>query len=133
MSKYVDVLTITLKDGTEKKYIGDGFSSYSVTGNLFIVIKDKKWIGIYNVDSVVKVECGQVLVADQTKNENISLSACEDCENDCRSSNYMCEAFVLRQTEQSGKVRELVIPPKCIDDLDDFDRNEELYNERGDN
>ena len=51
-----DWLIIQLKDGMNAKYSPDEYTDYYYDKKAFIVIKDKRWIGIYNWNIVDYVE-----------------------------------------------------------------------------
>ena len=49
-------IEIIFKNGEEAHYTPDEFTSYQyVDGGYFVVIRDKQWIGIYNMDAIVYV------------------------------------------------------------------------------
>lgn len=47
-----DLLQISLKRGEIINYQRDSFTDYMVKGELFVVIRDTQWIGIYNMDCI---------------------------------------------------------------------------------
>lgn len=50
-------LRIVFKDGNEKKYKSKEFTDYWYDGNVFVVIRKKQWVGVYNMDCIAAVEC----------------------------------------------------------------------------
>ena len=51
-NKENDILQISLKRGETITYSGSSFTDYMVRGNLFVVINECQWIGIYNMDCI---------------------------------------------------------------------------------
>lgn len=49
------MIKITLKNGDTCIWKSGEFTDYKYDGKCFIVIKDKEWIGLYNIDSIVSV------------------------------------------------------------------------------
>lgn len=50
------MLEITLKNGDQYRWAKGTYTDYRCDGNSFIVIRDKEWIGIYNMDCIAVVE-----------------------------------------------------------------------------
>ncbi len=50
------MLKIVFKNGETKKYKPDEFTDYYYDRKVFVVLKKKQWIGIYNIDCVASVE-----------------------------------------------------------------------------
>ncbi len=49
------MIKITFKNGdTAEWYIGQ-YTDYKYDGKCFIVIKDKQWVGIYNIDHIISI------------------------------------------------------------------------------
>lgn len=49
------MIKITLKNGDTCIWKSGEFTDYKYDGKCFIVIKDKEWIGLYNIDGIVSV------------------------------------------------------------------------------
>lgn len=49
-------ITIDFKNGEICHYRPDEYTDYQYDGKCFIVIRDKQWIGIYNLDEVRYIE-----------------------------------------------------------------------------
>lgn len=49
------MIEITLKNGLYDTWKQDQYTDYIYDGKCFIIIKENKWIGIYNLDSVVRI------------------------------------------------------------------------------
>lgn len=49
------MIKITLKNSQEIVWKKDEFDNYIYDGRFFIVIKGCRWIGFYNLDSVISV------------------------------------------------------------------------------
>lgn len=47
-----DLLQISMKRGDIITYKGSSFTDYMIRDNLFVVINDSQWIGMYNMDCV---------------------------------------------------------------------------------
>lgn len=54
-----DWLIIKFRDGEVAKYPPYEFTDYYYDKICFVVIKDKRWIGIYNIDEIKYVEVVQ--------------------------------------------------------------------------
>ena len=52
-------LIISFKDGEYAKYKPDEYTDYYYDKICFVVIKDRRWIGIYNIDEIKYVEVVQ--------------------------------------------------------------------------
>ena len=52
------MLRIVFKNGEVLTYDEGAFTDYSYDSKCFIVIRDKQWIGIYNMDCVSCVQFG---------------------------------------------------------------------------
>lgn len=50
------MIKITFVDDSYRIYERFEYTTYSLNNGSFIVIRDKKWIGIYNMDNIKKVE-----------------------------------------------------------------------------
>ena len=50
------MLKIVFKDGNIKKYKPKEYTDYYYDKKVFVVIKKKQWIGIYNIDCIATVE-----------------------------------------------------------------------------
>lgn len=50
------MLRIVFKDGSVRKYKKKQFTDYYYDKKVFVVIKKKQWIGIYNIDAIATVE-----------------------------------------------------------------------------
>ena len=49
------MIKITLKNGCVCKWKRKEYTDYKYDGRCFIVIRDKRWVGIYNLDSIISV------------------------------------------------------------------------------
>lgn len=49
-------LIISFKDGEYAKYKPDEYTDYYYDKVCFVVIRDKQWIGIYNIDEIKWIE-----------------------------------------------------------------------------
>ena len=54
------MIEIIFRNGEIKQYKPDEYTEYRLCGRLFVVIYEKQWIGIYNLDDIVSVEIGTV-------------------------------------------------------------------------
>lgn len=50
------MLRIVFKDDEIKEYEENEYTDYHYDGKVFVVINDKQWIGIYNIDVIAAVE-----------------------------------------------------------------------------
>ena len=50
------MLRIVFKDGSIRKYKKKEFTDYYYDRKVFVVIKKKQWVGIYNIDAIATVE-----------------------------------------------------------------------------
>ncbi len=50
------MLEITFKNGNTVTYKAESFTDYSYLGEVFVVIKDDKWIGFYSMDMIAFIE-----------------------------------------------------------------------------
>ena len=50
------MLKIVFKNGEVKKYKKKEFTDYYYDSKMFVVIKKKQWIGMYNIDCIACVE-----------------------------------------------------------------------------
>ena len=57
MNKWI---TIVFKNGEICHYSPSEYTDYQYDGKYFIVIRDKQWIGFYNLDEIRYVEIGTV-------------------------------------------------------------------------
>lgn len=48
-------LRIVLKNGSLAKWKPSHYTDYKYDGKCFIVIKGEKWVGIYNMDSIISI------------------------------------------------------------------------------
>lgn len=49
-------LVIKFKDGEIAKYLPNEYTDYYYDKVCFVVIRDKQWIGIYNIDEIKWIE-----------------------------------------------------------------------------
>lgn len=49
------MIKITLKNGCVYRWKRKEYTDYKYDGRCFIVIRDKRWVGIYNLDSIISV------------------------------------------------------------------------------
>ena len=70
------MISIVFRNGEVCHYYKDEYTDYKYDGKYFIVIKDKQWIGFYNLDCV---ECIEVELP-QT-----------DCDHRCVQTEIGCE------------------------------------------
>lgn len=63
MNKWI---TIDFKNGEICHYRPDEYTDYQYDGEYFIVIKDKQWIGFYNLDVIRYIEIGTVEDAEKS-------------------------------------------------------------------
>lgn len=54
------MIEIVFRNGEVAHYKPDEYTEYRLCGRLFVVIYEKQWIGIYNLDDIVSVEIGTV-------------------------------------------------------------------------
>ncbi len=54
-----DVIEIVFKSGDMVHYQPEEYTDYRYDGKYFIVIRDKQWIGFYNLDCVEYIEVGK--------------------------------------------------------------------------
>lgn len=59
-------ITIDFKNGEICHYKPDEYTDYYYDKKYFIVIKDKQWIGLYNLDEIRYVEIGTVEDAEKS-------------------------------------------------------------------
>lgn len=50
------MLRIVFKDSEVKEYKENEYTDYTYDGKVFVVINNKQWIGIYNMDAVATIE-----------------------------------------------------------------------------
>lgn len=50
-----NMIKIVFKNGNYEKWTGKNFTDYKYDGKCFIVMKDTKWVGIYNIDSIISI------------------------------------------------------------------------------
>ncbi len=60
-------ITINFKSGEIRHYKPDEYTDYYYDKGYFIVIKDKQWIGFYNLDEIRYVEISTVEEAEGKK------------------------------------------------------------------
>ena len=58
-------ITIVFKDRGTCHYRPDEYTDYRYDGKYFIVIKDKQWIGFYNLDSTMCIEIASIKEAEK--------------------------------------------------------------------
>lgn len=63
MNKWI---TIDFKNGEICHYSPSEYTDYQYDGKYFIVIKDKQWIGFYNLDVIRYIEIGTVEDAEKS-------------------------------------------------------------------
>lgn len=54
------MLTIEFKDGNFKSYSEDDFTDYEYRKEVFVVMKNVQWIGIYSMDCIRAIEYKEV-------------------------------------------------------------------------
>lgn len=54
-----NIITIVFKNGDMVHYLPEEYTDYRYDGKYFIVIRDKQWIGFYNLDCVEYIEVGR--------------------------------------------------------------------------
>jgi len=52
------MIEIVFRNGDMAHYKPDEYTDYRYDGKYFIVIRDKQWIGFYNLDCVEYIEVG---------------------------------------------------------------------------
>ena len=62
-------ITIGFKNGEICHYPPDEYTDYQYDGKCFIVIRDKQWIGIYNLDEVRYIEVSTKEEAERSNRE----------------------------------------------------------------
>ena len=50
------MLEITFKDGSSRQYTDKSYTDYDYLKDIFVVIRDTQWIGIYSMSEVRSVE-----------------------------------------------------------------------------
>lgn len=50
------MIEIVFRNGNMSHYEPDDYTDYKYDGKYFIVIRDKQWIGFYNLDAVECIE-----------------------------------------------------------------------------
>ena len=63
MNKWI---TIDFKNGEICHYSPSEYTDYQYDGKYFIVIKDKQWIGFYNLDVIRYIEIGTIEDAEKS-------------------------------------------------------------------
>lgn len=53
--KNKDRLVIQFKDGREDTWKSEGYTDYYYDGKFFIIIRNKQWVGMYNLDTIEKI------------------------------------------------------------------------------
>jgi len=53
--KNKDRLVIQFKDGREDTWKSKGYTDYYYDGKFFIIIRNKQWVGMYNLDTIEKI------------------------------------------------------------------------------
>lgn len=66
MNKWI---TIDFKNGEICHYSPSEYTDYNYDGKYFIVIKDKQWIGFYNLDVIRYIEIGTVEDAERSNKD----------------------------------------------------------------
>jgi len=54
-----DVIEIVFRNGNMTHYSPNEYTDYKYDGKYFIVIREKQWIGFYNLDCVEYIEVGK--------------------------------------------------------------------------
>ena len=54
-----DGIEIVFRNGDMVHYAPEEYTDYKYDGKYFIVIRDKQWIGFYNLDCVEYIEVGK--------------------------------------------------------------------------
>lgn len=49
------MIKIIFKNGSVAKWRKKEFTDYKYDGKCFIIIKDERWVGIYNMDAVISI------------------------------------------------------------------------------
>jgi len=49
------MIKIIFTNGQECRWKGEQYTDYKYDGKCFIVINEKKWVGIYNIDSIISI------------------------------------------------------------------------------
>ena len=62
-------ITIVFKNGEICHWKPEEYTDYRYDGKYFIVIKDKQWIGFYNLDSLIYIEVESVEDAEKGNKE----------------------------------------------------------------
>jgi len=62
-------ITIDFKNGEVCHYSPSEYTDYQYDGKYFIVIKDKQWIGFYNLDVIRYIEIGTVEDAERSNKD----------------------------------------------------------------
>lgn len=52
------MIEIVMRNGEMAHYKPDEYTDYKYDGKYFIVIRDKKWIGFFNLDCVLYISVG---------------------------------------------------------------------------
>ena len=63
-------ITIDFKNGEYCHYKPSEYTDYQYDGKYFIVIRDKQWIGLYNLDEIRYVEIGTIEEAEGSTNSH---------------------------------------------------------------
>lgn len=66
-------ITIVFKSGEVCNYPPAEYTDYNYDGKYFIVIKDKQWIGLYNLDEIRYVEIGTIEKVEKSNSGYIFL------------------------------------------------------------
>lgn len=51
------MLEITFKDGSSRQYTDKSYTDYDYLKDIFVVIRDTQWVGIYSMSEVRSIEC----------------------------------------------------------------------------
>ena len=62
-------ITIVFKDGEICRYSRDEYTDYQYDNKCFIVIHDRQWIGIYNLDEIRYIEVSTKEEAERSNRE----------------------------------------------------------------
>lgn len=53
------MIEITLKNGLYETWEQDQYTDYIYDGKCFVIVQGSKWVGIYNLYSVVRITIGR--------------------------------------------------------------------------
>ncbi len=49
------MIQITMRDGIYDEWKAEQYTDYMYDGKCFIIVKNERWVGIYNLDSVKRI------------------------------------------------------------------------------